>query len=97
MSIRHTSKLTVTLLVLAYRATTGFHAFPILTKCNPLRTILAAQEYGQGMDQEAMMESWLGRIRSLHTELDVAYRYDEWRRLLGAFSAQEQDISPLKP
>jgi Fe-S-cluster containining protein len=47
--------------------------------------------------QEAMMESWLGRVRSLHTELNVAYRYDEWRRLLGAFSAQEQDISPLKP
>jgi hypothetical protein len=36
-----------------------------------------------------MMESWLGRIRSLHTELEIAYRYDEWRRLLGAFSAQE--------
>ena len=43
---------------------------------------------GQGW-QEAVMESWLGRIRSLHTELEIAYRYDEWRRLLGAFSAQE--------
>jgi len=43
---------------------------------------------GQGW-QEAMMESWLGRIRLLHTDLEIAYRYDEWRRLLGAFSAQE--------
>lgn len=37
--------------------------------------------------QEAAMESWLGRIRNLHQELAVEYRYDEWRRLLGAFAA----------
>ena len=47
--------------------------------------------------QEAMMESWLGRIRSLHTELDIAYRYDEWRRLLGAFSQHEQVIPAGTP
>ncbi len=37
--------------------------------------------------QEAAMESWLGRVRALHQELEVEYRYDEWRRLLAAFSA----------
>lgn len=57
MSTRRTSKLTVTLLVLAFRATTGFHVFPTLPKCKQWRPILASQEYGQGMDQQAMMES----------------------------------------
>ena len=51
---------------------------------------------GQGW-QEAMMESWLGRIRSLHVELEIAYRYDEWRRLLGAFSQHEQVIPAGTP
>ncbi len=50
---------------------------------------------GQGW-QEAMMESWLGQIRSLHTELEIPYRYDEWRRLLGAFAAHDAAISAAK-
>jgi Fe-S-cluster containining protein len=36
---------------------------------------------GEGW-QEALLESWHGRMRTLHDRLQVPYRYDEWRRLL---------------
>ncbi len=37
--------------------------------------------------QEAMLESWHGRVRGLHDRLRLSYRYDEWRRLLRDFAA----------
>jgi Fe-S-cluster containining protein len=41
---------------------------------------------GQGW-QEALLESWHGRVRALHERLAIPYRYDEWRRLLRAFAS----------
>ena len=40
---------------------------------------------GEGW-QEALLESWHGRVRALHERLQVPYRYDEWRRLLRVFA-----------
>ncbi len=40
---------------------------------------------GQGW-QEALLESWHGRVRGLHERLSIPYRYDEWRRLLRLFA-----------
>jgi Fe-S-cluster containining protein len=40
---------------------------------------------GEGW-QEALLESWHGRVRALHARLQVPYRYDEWRRLLRVFA-----------
>ena len=37
--------------------------------------------------QEALLESWHGRVRTLHESLALPYRYDEWRRLLRDFAA----------
>lgn len=41
---------------------------------------------GEGW-QEALLESWHGRVRALHERLAIPYRYDEWRRLLRAFAS----------
>ena len=41
---------------------------------------------GEGW-QEALLESWHGRVRDLHGRLEVPYRYDEWRRLLRVFAS----------
>jgi Fe-S-cluster containining protein len=40
---------------------------------------------GEGW-QEALLESWHGRVRTLHERLQIPYRYDEWRRLLRVFA-----------
>jgi len=40
---------------------------------------------GEGW-QEALLEGWHSRVKSLHAQLSIAYRYDEWRRLLRIFA-----------
>ena len=41
---------------------------------------------GEGW-QEALLESWHARVRTLHDRLQIPYRYDEWRRLLRVFAS----------